>query len=150
MVDVLVRQDGVEQSLDGREGRVGAQHARVQLIHHLRIGQLRQARQPARGLERHRREAAQGDGLEVRAAALHVQDFDFLAEDVLLAQLDRGVAAAMQDERLVASQEARGIDPQRQRPGELRRFRVVPKALHRNSNCLVSLSAPFASKLRSA
>src|SRR4029077_17381698 len=77
-----------------------------------------------------RREAGGLDGLEGPAAALHVEHVLFLAEEVLLAQLDRGVASAVQHERAVAAEQARGVDARAERPGERRRFRVAPEAFH--------------------
>src|SRR6185503_12949649 len=62
--------------------------------------------------------------------ALDVEHVLFLAEEVPLAQLDRGVAAAVQDERAVAAEQARGVDPRTERTGELRRVGVAPEALH--------------------
>src|SRR5690606_34210884 len=63
--------------------------------------------------------------------ALDVQHLFFLAEEVLVAQLDRGVAAAVQHQRAVAAEQARGVDPRTERTGELRHFRVAPEAFHR-------------------
>src|ERR1041384_2743346 len=82
----------------------GAQHVRVELVHHLRIGELREPGELAHVAERDRREARGLDRLEVPAAALHVEHVLFLAEQVLLAQLDRGVASAVQHERAIAAE----------------------------------------------
>jgi hypothetical protein len=130
VVDVLVRQDGVQDGLDRRRGRPGAQHVRVELVDHLRIGQLGKARELAHIAERDRRETRRLDGLQVPAAALHVEHVLFLAEEVFLAQLDRGIAAAVEHERAVAAEEAGGVDARPERAGELRRLGVAPEAFH--------------------
>src|SRR6185369_8591529 len=95
-----------------------------------RVGEPLQPGELADVTERDRGEAGGLDGLEVPAAALHVEHVHFLAEEVLLSKLDRGVASAVQHERAVAAQQARGVDALAERPGELRRFRVAPEAFH--------------------
>ena len=130
VIDVGVRQDRVQDGLDRRRGRPGAQHVRVELVHHLRVGQAGERREPAHVAERHGGEAGSLDGLEIPAAAFHVEDVLVLAEEILLAQLDRGIAAAVQDQRLVAAQQPRGIDARPERAAELRRFGVAPETFH--------------------
>jgi GNAT superfamily N-acetyltransferase len=114
--------------LDRGRGRAGAQRVRGELVDHLRVGERRQRRQASHVVEVDRREAGRLDRLQVPAAALHVEDVVFLAEQVLLAQLDRGVAAAVQHERLVAPEQARGVHARPQRAVEPRGLGVVPQA----------------------
>ena len=130
VIDVRVRQDGVEDGFNRRRGRAGAQHVRVELVHHLRIGQAGEPRQPAHMPERDRRKAGRLDRLEVPAAALHVEHVLVLAKEIALAQLDGSIAAAVQDQRFVAAQQARGVDARTERPAESRRLGVAPEAFH--------------------
>ena len=88
VIDVRMRQDGVKDGFDGGRGRAGAQHVGVELVHHLRIWQAAQPRQPAHMPEGDRREAGRLDRLEVPAATLDVEHVLVLAEEVPLAQLD--------------------------------------------------------------
>src|SRR5262245_1282884 len=78
----------------------------------------------------HRCETRFLDELQVPAAALDVQDLFVFADEIDLAQLDRGVAAAMQYERRVSSEQARGVNTLRQVALESGGLGVVPKALH--------------------
>src|SRR6202023_1618227 len=78
----------------------------------------------------HRGEARLLDGLEVPAAPLDVEDLFLLAEEIAPAQLDRGVAAAVQHQRAVAAEQARGVDPQPEIAAVPAGFGVVPEALH--------------------
>src|SRR6185436_8581431 len=82
-------------------------------------------------LKVHRRESARVDRLQVPAAALYVEHLLLVAEQVRLAQLDRRIAAAMQHQRLVAPEQARGVHAWTERAGEASCFGVVPEALHR-------------------
>ena len=88
VIDVRMRQDGVKDGFDGRRGRAGAQHVRVELVHHLRIGKRGKAGQALDVGERYWRKAGSFNGLEIPAAALHIEDVLLLAEEVPLAQLD--------------------------------------------------------------
>src|SRR5690606_3534356 len=78
----------------------------------------------------HRREARLLDGGEVPAAALHVENVLLLAHDVAAAQLHRGVAPAVEHERGLAPEQARGVDAQSERVRAARRLGVVPEILH--------------------
>lgn len=70
------------------------------------------------------------DRFQTPAAALDVEDVLFLAEEAALAELDRSVAAAVQDQRRVPPQEPRGIDPQLDVRPAGGGFGVSPQALH--------------------
>ena len=126
VVDEAVGQAAVQDGLDGRRGCRRLQHVRNELVHHLRIGKGGKARQLEDMVEAHGRKALRLDGLEVPAAALYVKDGLFFAEDILLAAFDGGVAAAVQHQGLVASQQSRGVHAQAQVTLVLRRFLVVP------------------------
>ena len=130
MVDELVGQAGVQNGFDrGRRCR-GPEHMRGELVYHLRVWQCVELRQPKQVVQLHRRKSGRLDSLQVPAAALDVQDVFVLAEQILLHQLDRGVAAAVQYQGLVAPEQARTIDAQVELTRALRRFLVVPEAQH--------------------
>src|SRR3989344_2821346 len=78
----------------------------------------------------HRREAGGLDELEVPATALHIEQRFLFTEEIFFRDLDRGVAAAVQDQRLVAPEQTRGVDAQSQITREWRGFLVVPEAFH--------------------
>jgi hypothetical protein len=103
VVHELERDRAVQDRLDRRRRRRGPDHVRDELVHHVRVGQPLEPRELADVVEPHRGEAGGFDRLEIPAAALDVQDRLALAEAVALADLHRGVAAAVQDERLVPS-----------------------------------------------
>ena len=130
VVDELVGQAGVQDGLDRRRRRRGLEHVGGELVDHLRVRQRVELRQPLQIVQLHRRESGRLDGLQVPAAALDVQDVFVLAEQVLLHQLDRGVAAAVQHQRLVAPEQARGVDAQSSSLWHCADSLVVPEALH--------------------
>jgi hypothetical protein len=103
---------------------------RDELVHHVGVGELLQGREPRDGVEAHRREAGGFDRLQVPAAALDVEDRLRAAEAVALADLDRGVAAAVQDERLVAPQKPRRVYALPEIVGKSVGFGVEPEILH--------------------
>ena len=130
VLDELVGKDRVQDRFHRRGRRLGAQHVGAHLVHHLRIAQLAQPGERHEVRHLHRGEAGLLDVLEVPAAALHVEHFALAPEEVRLAHLHRGVAASMQDQRLVAPQQPRGIDAQPEVAGESRGLRVVPQVQH--------------------
>ena len=130
VIDVFVRQDGVQNRLDRRRRRRHPGHVRDQLVHHLRVAEGFEPRQPQQMRQAHRREAGRLDELQIPAAALHIQDVFLVAEQIALADLHRGVAPAVQDERLVASKQTRGIHPEPQVVAELGGFRILPQTVH--------------------
>ena len=131
VVDELVGQDRMQDRFDRRRGRIGAQHVGAHLVHHLRVGKRFELRERHQVVQAHRRKARRLDRLEVPAAALHVEDGLLAPEEVLLVDLHRRVAAAVQHQGLVAPQQARGVHAQSQLARELRRLAVVPQAFHR-------------------
>src|SRR5207302_11509353 len=72
---------------------------------------------------------------QVPAAAFHVEDRFLLAEQGFLADLHRGVAAAVQHQGLVAAEQPRGVDAQAEVAPELLRFPIAPETLHRLPVC---------------
>src|SRR6185503_1141338 len=101
-----MRQDRMQYGLDRRRRRACAQHVRVELVDHARVGQRREIRELAHVTERNRREACRLYGFQIPAAAFDVEYVLVLAKEILFAELDRGVAAAMQHERFVAAEQA--------------------------------------------
>ena len=132
MVDELERHAAVQDRLDRRRRRGRAQHVRDELVHHVRVGEPVEARELEHVVEPDRREARRLDELEVPAAALDVEDVQLVAEAVALGDLHRRVAAAVEDERLVAAEQARGVDARAEIALESDGFRVLPETLHRS------------------
>ena len=130
VVDKFPRQQAVQDRLNGRHGRGRVGQADLQLLRHLQVGELRQCGQPEQVRQAARREARSLDGFEIPAATLDVKDVLVLAEDIRLAHLHRGVAAAVQDERRIAAQQARTVHPLSEIAGERGGFLVIPKAFH--------------------
>ena len=108
---------------------------RDKLIHHLRVGQSRQLGQAQHVRQTHGGKSLRLDRLQVPAAALHVEDRLFLAEEVFFADLDRGVAASVQHQRFVAAEQPRGVDAQAEVALEFLRFVIAPETLHRLPIC---------------
>src|SRR6185437_16125578 len=112
VVDVFMRQEGVQQRLDRRVGRAGVDEVGALEIHHVLVAQ-RVAR--AQAAQRRETNGGQAGGLDlahVPAAALDAEHLDFVADEVGRLRLHRGIAAAMKDEALVAAEQPRGIDAQ--------------------------------------
>ena len=89
----------MEEGLDGRGRRRRVGHAGLQLAGHLGVDEgveLEEVEQPPAPQGR---ESGCLNRLEVPAAALYVQDLILEADDVALSNLDRSVAAAVEDER---------------------------------------------------
>ena len=114
VVDELVRQEGVQQRLDRRVGRLAVQKVAALDVDHVLVGQRLQADQLAQRFETHRRQPGRLDRAHVPAAALDAQHLDGCAGDVGHLGLHRGVAAAMQHQPRLAAQQARRVDAQRQ------------------------------------
>ena len=110
VVDVARGQDAVQDGFDRRRGRACACHVRGELVDHLRIGKRGQGGKPADVAEPHRRETGRLDGLEIPAAAFHVEDLFFLAEQVPVDELDGGIAAAMEHQRFIPAEQAGRVD----------------------------------------
>ncbi len=106
VVDEPERQAAMQDRLDRRSRRGRARHVRDELVHHVGVGQVLEGRKLQDVLEPHRGEPGGLDELEVPAAALDVKNRLLVAEAVALADLDGGIAAAVQDEGLVLSEQA--------------------------------------------
>ena len=130
VVHVLGRDDGVQDGLHRGGGGVGAQGVGLQFVDHLRVGEGLQLGQPAQVVQVHRGKALGLDEFQVPAAPLDVEDVPLLAEEIRLAHLHRGVAAAVQHQGFVPSQQARGVHPLPQIARILPGLFVVPQAVH--------------------
>src|SRR4051794_30811458 len=84
--------------------------------------------------EPHRREARLLDRGEIPAAALDVKDVLLVARHHTLTHLDGRIAAAVQYQGVVASEQTRRIDAELKVSREARRFRVVPERFHVSSS----------------
>src|SRR6476646_1349504 len=80
--------------------------------------------------EPHRREARLLDRGEIPAAALDVEDVLLVARDHALTHLDGRIAAAVQYQGVVASEQPRRIAAELKVSREARRLRVVPERFH--------------------
>lgn len=83
------------------------------------------------GILTHRGKAFALDGAEIPAAAFDIAEIDGVTEEILLRDLHRRVAAAMENEGWITAQQAAGIDSLTEQVGsESGGFCIVPKALH--------------------
>jgi hypothetical protein len=112
VVDELVRQEGVQQGLDRRVGRLAVQKVAALDVDHVLVGERLQAEQAAERREAHRGQAGRLDRAHVPAAAFYAQHLDRLAGDVGHPCLYRSVAAAMQHQPGLAAQQPRRVDAQ--------------------------------------
>ena len=139
MVDEFVRKEGMQQRLDRGIRRCGIEQVQPLQIDHGLVGERVQRTEPPQRLKLHRRQAPRLDVGHVGAGALDGDDIVLLAEIVAKPRLDRGVAAAMQHEKGIAPEQARGVDAERDVGTDalggvalhhLPRGDVVPLALH--------------------
>ena len=113
VVDEFVRNEGVQQRLDGRIGRGGIDQIGALQTHHFLVGKLLTVAQFFQRREPHRRQARGLDSAHVPAGTLDAEDVDGIAVEIGEARFHRGVAAAMQHQPRILAQKPRGIDPQR-------------------------------------
>ena len=114
VVDEALRNEGMQQRLDGRIGRHRIDEVGALRLHHLLVGHGVAREQQAQLREPHRREPGGLDHRHVGARALDAEDVDLAPHQVRHAQLDRGVAAAVKHELRIAAEQPRRVDPQRQ------------------------------------
>ena len=98
MVDEFVRQKRVQERFDRRIGRRRVQQVRALVVDHRLVGQGGEGPQFPQVIQLDARQAGRLQRVQVPAAALDVQNLDLLAQPVLSARFDRGVAAAVQDQ----------------------------------------------------
>ncbi len=145
VVDVFVRQGGVEYGFHRGGGRRGPGHVGLQLVDHFRVGQGFQPGQRQQMVQAHRRKTFAFYAGQVPAAALDVENGLFLAEDVGLADLDRGIAAAVQHQAGILPQQTGGVYPQAQVVTVFPCLLIVPQTFHANipSLCLMDKGPSF-------
>src|SRR6202040_92253 len=114
VIDVFVRQEGVQQSLEGRVGGPGIEQFGALPPPHLLGGERLAPAQFAQRCEPYGGKARRLDCRHVPATALDAEDLDLLVQKVLHYGLDRSVAAAVQHQFRLATQETRSIDAQRE------------------------------------
>ena len=115
MVDEAVGQEGVEERLDRRIRSPGVEEVSPELVHHLLVGELRQAAQAPQMRQIDGGQPRWLDRVEVPAAALHEERFAAIAEKRRNGSLERRVPAAVHDEVGVLADEAGGVDTERER-----------------------------------
>jgi len=105
VIDELVRQERVQQRFYRRVGRRRIDQVGTLKVDHVRVGELVERTQPAQRLELDRRQSARLDRRHVPARALDAQHGMQRADDVPCLGLDRGIAAAVQHQQRVASEQ---------------------------------------------
>jgi len=106
MIDPAPGQDRMENRLDRGRRCADPSHLRRKLVDHFDVGQLGQRRQTSQRLEPDRGKTGGLDRCEIPTAALDVKNVLVVAKKVFHRELDRRVAAAVEDQRRVASQQA--------------------------------------------
>ncbi len=109
VIDIARREDGVQDRLDRRRGRLAGARE-LQLLRHLRVGQVVELRQRDQTIEPDRREAGRGHADEVGSRSLDVERVDRVTEQVGLDDLHRRVPSTVHDERRIAAQQPRRVD----------------------------------------
>ena len=105
MIDIFVRQEGVQQCLDGRVGGPGIEQVGALHPDHLLVGERLAPTQFTQRCEPYGGKTRRLDCRHVPAAALDAKDLDLLVQKVLHDGLDRGVAAAVQHQLRFPAQE---------------------------------------------
>ena len=113
VIDELVRHESVQQRFDGRIGCDWIEEVGALDRHHVFVGQCVAGAQLAQSREPHRGQPFRLDRGHVPARTLDAEDFRLVAHQVSGRGLDRGVAAAVQNQRGIATQQTRCIDAQR-------------------------------------
>ena len=104
----------MQDRFDRRVGRRRIHQQPALLAHHLDVRQRLEAGERGEFLQSHRRQAGRLDRAHVPAAALDAKNLDLAAVRVPNDGLDRGIAAAMENQLRVAAEEAGRIDTGRQ------------------------------------
>ena len=142
VIDELVRQERVQQRLDGRVRRGRIDQVGPLQRHHVFVSERLQLPRLQQRRELHGREACGLDGAHVPAAALDAEHVPAVADEIGRNHLARRIAAAVQDEARLATEQTRRVDAQRQIALDaLRRIGIddflgvliIPKTLHRPS-----------------
>ena len=113
VIDEARRQRGVEERLDAGRGRVRVEQREAHLVDHLLVGHV--------GEREHALERGHANGgvtrrldrREVPARALHVETATVSPKSVLRLRLHAGVAAAVEDERVVRAEQPSRVRAQR-------------------------------------
>src|SRR5262245_33304777 len=116
----------MQNRLDRWRGRGCSRRMRDELVHHLRVAQCLQSGELEEVLHTHRREPGFFDKFEIPTAAFDVKDLFVLADEIAFRDLYGSIPAAVQHERLISAEQARGIDAQAEIALELQCFGVAP------------------------
>jgi hypothetical protein len=119
----------VQQGLDRRAHAPRLLERVTEVAHHLLVAHLAAVEERRDVVHAHAREVFALDRLEVGAAALDAEHRNLPATVIALAGLDRGVAAAPDDERGFGADQARRVD-EKIEAVELARLGVVPAGAH--------------------
>ena len=115
VVDEFVRQEGVQQRLDRRIGRVGIEQIGALQRHHVLVGQLVAACAHFSSGASFTAGRPAGSMVPMsQPLPLTQRTSQLVAEEVRHTRLDRGVAAAMQHQPRVAAEQPRRVDAQRE------------------------------------
>ena len=131
MIDEFGGNDGVQDSLHRRRRGGRVQHERAQLPRHFLVGQCLQVGQTFRFVESQRGKTRLLDGFQIPPAALDIQHFHVASQKILDNGLDRRIAPSVHYQVFVRSQQARGVDAQRQIvTGAGFCFPIIPQTVH--------------------
>jgi hypothetical protein len=140
VIDEFEGQDGVQNGLDAGGGRVRVGHRGALLQDHVLIGHGGQLGHLEQRRHAHGGEAFPLDGGEIPSGAFDVADFDAVTEIILLRDLHRGVAAAMEDQGGIAAEQTGSVNALSEQIGAERGgFSVVPEGLHGGVNEVADL-----------
>ena len=114
VVDEFMRQEGVQQRLDRRIGRIGIEKIGALQRHHILVGKAVALARFQERRELHGGQAGRLDHAHVPAAALDAENVEGFADEIGRHGLDGSVAAAMQHEARIAAEQAGGVDAQRE------------------------------------
>ena len=95
VIDVLERNECVQNGFDGGGGRIGVEHRGSLGTDHVRVVELLECRHAQEHVQTDRSEAGGLDGFQVPSTALHVDHPMSISEEVGRGRLDRGIAAAV-------------------------------------------------------
>ena len=133
VIDEASGERGVEERLDARRRRVRIEEREPHLVDHLLVGHRREREHALERSHPDRGVARRLDRREVPARALHVDDGDGLAEERPSLRFHAGVAASVENERVVSAEEPGGIGAQRDELADgrntARAFRDRPRGI---------------------
>ena len=149
VIDELRGQERVEQGFDRRRRRARVHQREAELVHHLFVGQFLARTKRQEGRHSNGGQSLRLDGREIPTRTFDVEYIYLAPEEIDRLRLRRRVAAAMEDERGIAAEEARRVRAKGERlvgvfldedeiaQRRARRFRIVERG-HRAGLCAKS------------